>query len=477
MQMTESQQTQLVVIGAGPGGYAAAFMAADLGMQVTLVDPAENPGGVCLYRGCIPSKALLHAAQVVGEIEAGAEWGLSVGKVRIDPAKLGQSKAQIVAQLTGGLGQLVKRRKITYLRGTARFQDAHHLEVADLDDQRQVLAFDSAIIATGSQPVTLPHLSVDDARLWNSTTALELDSVPAKLLVIGGGYIGLELGSVYDALGSRVTVAEMTPELLPGADRDLVRPLQRRLKDRFEDIFLETTVTELRAQKNGLRVALSSGAEKAQTRLFDAVLLSVGRRPRTSGLGLENTAVVVNDKGFIQVDAQRRTAEAHILAIGDAAGEPMLAHKASHEGRVAAEVAAGHRVVYEPAAIPAVVFTDPEIAWVGLTETQAKAQGRKVAVSKFPWGASGRALTLGRKEGLTKLICDPEDQRILGVGLAGPGAGEMIAEGALAIEMGANAMDLGLTIHPHPTLSETLMEAADAIFGTATHIYRPPKKK
>jgi dihydrolipoamide dehydrogenase len=475
--MSEANQTQLVVIGAGPGGYAAAFLAADLGMQVTLVDPAENPGGVCLYRGCIPSKALLHAAQVVGEIEGGAQWGLSVGKIKIDPAKLRQSKQQIVDQLTGGLGQLVKRRKITYLRGTARFLDAHRLEVADLDDQRQVLAFDSAIIATGSQPVTLPQLSVEDPRLWNSTSALALEQVPAKLLVIGGGYIGLELGSVYTALGSRVTVAEMTPDLLPGADRDLVRPLQRRLKERFEDIFLETTVTELRAQKNGLRVALSSGEEKAQTRLFDAVLLSVGRRPRTDGLGLENTAVVVDEKGFIQVDAQRRTAEAHILAIGDVAGEPMLAHKASHEGRVAAEVAAGHRVVYDPAAIPAVVFTDPEIAWVGLTETEAKAQGRQVAVSKFPWGASGRALTLGRKEGLTKLLLNPEDQRILGVGLAGPGAGEMIAEGALAIEMGANAMDLGLTIHPHPTLSETLMEAADAIFGTATHIYRPPKKK
>jgi dihydrolipoamide dehydrogenase len=477
MYMTEAKQTQLVVIGAGPGGYAAAFMAADLGMQVTLVDPAENPGGVCLYRGCIPSKALLHAAQVVGEIEAGAEWGLSVGKIEIDPAKLRRSKQQIVAQLTGGLGQLVKRRKITYLRGTARFLDANRLEVADLDDQRQVLAFDSAIIATGSQPVTLPHLSVEDPRLWNSTSALELEQVPAKLLVIGGGYIGLELGSVYTALGSRVTVAEMTPDLLPGADRDLVRPLQRRLKSRFEDILLETTVTELRAQKNGLRVALSTGEEKVRTRLFDAVLLSVGRRPRTDGLGLENTNVAVDDKGFIQVDDQRCTGEAHILAIGDVAGEPMLAHKASHEGRVAAEVAAGHRVVYEPAAIPAVVFTDPEIAWVGLTEAEAKAQGRKVSVSKFPWGASGRALTLGRKEGLTKLILDPEDQRILGVGLSGPGAGEMIAEGVLAIEMGANAMDLGLTIHPHPTLSETLMEAADAIFGTATHIYRPPKKK
>jgi dihydrolipoamide dehydrogenase len=475
--MGEIEKTQLVVIGAGPGGYAAAFMAADLGLQVTLIDPAENPGGVCLYRGCIPSKTLLHAAQVVAEIEAGAEWGLKVGKVRVDRARLQQWKDKIVAQLTGGLGQLVKRRKITYLRGTARFTDNRHLEVADLDDQHQPLAFDTAIIATGSHPTTIPGLSIDDPRVWNSTAALALDTVPGKLLVVGGGYIGLELGSVYAALGSRVTVVEMTPDLLPGADRDLVRPLQRRLKVQFEEILLETTVVQLKPQKNGLRTRLQHGEEKPQTRLFDAVLLSVGRRPRTAGLGLENTAVVVNENGFIAVDQQRRTAEAHILAIGDVAGEPMLAHKASHEGRVAAEVAAGQRVIYDPAAIPAVVFTDPEIAWVGLTETEAKAQGIPVAVSKFPWGASGRALTLGRNEGVTKLIADPETQRILGVGITGPGAGEMIAEGALAIEMGANAMDLGLTIHPHPTLSESLMEAADAIFGTATHIYKPPKRK
>jgi dihydrolipoamide dehydrogenase len=307
---------------------------------------------------------------------------------------------------------------------------------------------------------------------------LKLETVPPKLLVVGGGYIGLELGSVYAALGSRVTVVEMTPDLLPGADRDLVRPLQRRLKSQFEAMVLETTLAELKPQKNGLRAKLQRrhGEEKPRTRLFDAVLLAVGRRPRTEGLGLENTSVAVDARGFIQVDAQRRTAEPHILAIGDVAGEPMLAHKASHEGRVAAEVAAGRRVIYDPAAIAAVVFTDPEIAWVGLTETEAKAQGRKVTVTKFPWGASGRALTLGRNEGLTKLISEPESGRILGLGLTGPGAGEMIAEGALAIEMGANALDLGLTIHPHPTLSETLMEAADAVHGTATHIYRPVKK-
>jgi dihydrolipoamide dehydrogenase len=475
--MNPSPHSQLVVVGAGPGGYAAAFMAADLGMQVTLVDPAENPGGVCLFRGCIPSKTLLHATQVVAQIEAGAEWGLSVGKITVDHSRLRKWKDRIVAQLTGGLGQLVKRRKITYRRGTARFTDNHQMEIADLDDRRHLLAFDTAIIATGSLPIPIAGLSRDDPRVWNSTAALALETVPAKLLVVGGGYIGLELGSVYAALGSRVTVVEMTPDLLPGADRDLVRPLQRRLKSQFEDILLETTVAELKPQKNGLRVKLQRGEEKPRTRIFDAVLLAVGRRPRTDGLGLENTAVALDDKGFIQVDAQRRTAEAHILAIGDVAGEPMLAHKASHEGRVAAEVAAGHRVIYDPAAIPAVVFTDPEIAWVGLTETEAKAKGRKVAVNKFPWGASGRALTLGRNEGLTKLITDPESDRILGLGLTGPGAGEMIAEGALAIEIGANAMDLGLTIHPHPTLSETLMEAADAVYGTATHIYRPSKKR
>jgi dihydrolipoamide dehydrogenase len=479
--MTPQQHSQLVVIGAGPGGYAAAFMAADLGMAVTLVDPAENPGGVCLYSGCIPSKTLLHAARVVAEIEAGAEWGLSVGKVKVDRARLRQWKNNIVAQLTGGLGQLVKRRKITYLQGRAHFIDNRRLEVigAAGGGEAQTLAFETAIIATGSLPTAIPALTVADPRVWDSTAALNLDKLPAKLLVVGGGYIGLELGSVYAALGSRVTVVEMTPHLLPGADRDLVRPLQRRLTSQFADILLETTVTELKPQKNGLRAKLKyqRGEEKPRTRLFDAVLLAVGRRPRTEGLGLENTNLAVDAKGFIQVDAQRRTAEPHILAIGDVAGEPMLAHKASHEGRVAAEVAAGRRVIYDPDAIPAVVFTDPEIAWVGLTETEAKAQGRKVAVSRFPWGASGRALTLGRKEGLTKLISEPESGRILGLGLTGPGAGEMIAEGVLAIEMGANAMDLGLTIHPHPTLSETLMEAADAVYGTATHLYRQPKKK
>ncbi|MDJ0781737.1 MAG: dihydrolipoyl dehydrogenase [Desulfosarcinaceae bacterium] len=476
--MTTPQTTQLVVIGAGPGGYAAAFMAADLGLQVTLVDPAENPGGVCLYRGCIPSKTLLHAARVIDEIAAGADWGLQVGSVEVDRRKLQQWKDGIVGQLTGGLGQLVKRRKITYLQGRARFTDNRHLEITGPGDDPQPLGFETAIIATGSLPMAIPALSVDDPRLWDSTAALKLETVPGKLLVVGGGYIGLELGSVYAALGSRVTVVEMTPDLLPGADRDLVRPLQRRLKGQLDAMLTDTTVTAIKAQKNGLRVALqATKGEKIPAKLFDAVLVAVGRRPRTAGLGLTNTAVVVDDKGFIQVDAQRRTAEPHILAIGDVAGEPMLAHKASHEGRVAAEVAAGHRVVYDPAAIPAVVFTDPEIAWVGLTESEAKAQGRKVTISKFPWGASGRALTLGRNEGVTKLVVDPENQRILGVGLAGPGAGEMIAEGALAIEMGANAMDLGLTIHPHPTLSETLMEAADAIFGTATHIYRPPKKR
>jgi dihydrolipoamide dehydrogenase len=477
--MDARQETELVVVGAGPGGYAAAFMAADLGMGVTLVDPAENPGGVCLYRGCIPSKTLLHAGKVMAEIEAGAEWGLTVGKVKVNHAKLRQWKNQIVERLTNGLGQLVKRRKINYLQGRARFVDNRRLEIIGTADDADplLLRFETAIIATGSRPIPLPGLASEDPRFWNSTAALALKSVPTKLLVIGGGYIGLELGSVYAALGSRVSVVEMTPDLLPGADRDLVRPLLRRLKGQFEEILLETTVTALKPQKNGMRVQLQHGEEKPQTRRFGAVLLAVGRRPRTDNLGLENTAVVVDDKGFIQVDAQRRTAEAHILAIGDVAGEPMLAHKASHEGRVAAEVAAGHRVVYDPSAIPAVVFTDPEIAWVGLTEIEAKAQGRKVAVSKFPWGASGRALTLGRNEGLTKLITDPESDRILGVGLTGPGAGEMIAEGALAIEMGANALDLGLTIHPHPTLSETIMEAADSVYGTATHIYRPPKKK
>jgi len=471
------KSTQVAVIGAGPGGYAAAFLAADLGMQVSLIDPEANPGGVCLYRGCIPSKALLHAAQVLADIKDAGEWGLTVSGLKVDHEKLREWKNSIVSKLTGGLGQLVKQRKISHLHARAVFSDSRTLEVTPVDGETYTLAFENAIIATGSRPITIPPLDAASNRLINSTGALELESIPKNLLVVGGGYIGAELGSVYAALGSKVTIVEMTAGLLPGVDRDLVRILKKRLDESLEAILLNTTVKEVQPQKNGLKVVFQSDGKDPETRVFERILSSVGRRPNSEDLGLEHTAIKINEQGFIQVDNRRRTSERHIFAIGDVAGEPMLAHKATHEGRIAAEIIAGRDVIYEPAAIPAVVFTDPEIAWAGLSETEAKAQGKTVQVSRFPWGASGRAATLGRSEGLTKVIVDPETDTVLGVGIVGPGAGEMIAEGVLAIEMGAKAVDLGLTIHPHPTLSETIMEAADAVHGTATHIYRPKRKR
>jgi dihydrolipoamide dehydrogenase len=466
------KKTHLAVIGGGPGGYAAAFLAADLGLQVTLIDPAINPGGVCLYRGCIPSKALLHAARVIDEARAAKAWGLNFSGLKIQHARLREWKNEVVARLTGGLGQLVKQRKINYLQATAAFQDNRTLAVKTIDGGQGSLAFEFAIIATGSDTARIPQFELDSDRLLDATAALDLKEIPKKLLVIGGGYIGLELGTVYAALGTKVTVVEMTPGLLPGADRDLVKVLQKRLAGRMAAILLQTTVTSLKVQKNGIKATLEGPDVDQNTRIFDKVLLAVGRRPNSAGLGLANTTIEVDGRGFIKVDAQRRTAEKHIFAIGDVAGEPMLAHKASHEGRVAAEAIAGRQVAYEPAAIPAVVFTDPEIAWVGLTEKEAADRSIAHKVVRFPWAASGRAATLDRDDGLTKLVIDPHSERIIGMGIAGSGAGEMIAGGALAIEMGANVTDVGLTIHPHPTLTETIMEAADLFHGTATHFYQ-----
>ncbi len=468
--------TQVAVIGAGPGGYAAAFMAADLGLEVTLIDPDANPGGVCLYRGCIPSKALLHAARVIRETEEAAAFGLTFADVRIDRAKLQAWKEKVVGQMTGGLGQLAKQKKVQYLRGKAVFTDNHTLQIHTQEEKHKSLAFEHAIIAAGSHPIRLKHLDLNSTHLWDSTDALALETIPAKLLVIGGGYIGLELGSVYAALGAKVQVAEMTDSLLPGVDKDLVRFLKNSISQRFQALHLNTTVKGLEEEKAGIRVTMEGPDAKAAPQHFDKVLMAVGRRPNSQGLGLENTKIEVNDKGFIQTDDQCRTAEAHIFAIGDVAGEPMLAHKATHEGRTAAEVIAGKKAAFEPAGIPAVVFTDPEIAWVGLTETTAKVQGVNVKSVRFPWAASGRAATLGRNDGLTKLLADPESERILGVAMVGPGAGELIAEGALALEMGANVTDLALTIHPHPTLSETLMEAAHVFHGASAH-YHTPKRR
>jgi dihydrolipoamide dehydrogenase len=470
------KKTHLAVIGGGPGGYAAAFLAADLGLEVTLIDPEINPGGVCLYRGCIPSKALLHAAKVINEAREAKAWGLNFSGLKIQHARLREWKNEVVARLTGGLGQLAKQRKINYLRATAAFQDKRTLAVKAVDGGQSRLAFEYAIIATGSETARIPQFELDSDRLLDATAALDLKEIPKKLLVIGGGYIGLELATVFSALGTKVTVVEMTPGLLPGADRDLVRILQKRLANRMASILLQTTVKSLKVQKNGIKATLEGPDVDQNAHIFDKVLLAVGRRPNSAGLGLANTTIEVDSRGFIKVDAQRRTAEKHVFAIGDVAGEPMLAHKASHEGRVAAEVIAGRQVVYEPAAIPAVVFTDPEIAWVGLTEKEAADRSIAHKVVRFPWAASGRAATLDRDDGLTKLVIDPRSERIIGMGIAGSGAGEMISEGVLAIEMGANVTDVGLTIHPHPTLTETIMEAADLFHGTATHFYQSKRK-
>jgi dihydrolipoamide dehydrogenase len=470
-----SQSTQVAVIGAGPGGYAAAFYAADLGMQATLVDVEKNPGGVCLYRGCIPSKALLHVAKVIDEARHASHWGVTFGEPAIDVAKLRSFKQGVVDKLTSGVGQVGRMRKVGFVQGRATLTGARSMKVSGANGDTE-LTFEHCILATGSSPTRIPSLALDSDRMMDSTSALELPDVPTSLLVVGGGYIGLELGSVYATLGSKVSVVEMTPGLLPGADRDLVGVLHKRLESLFAAIMLNTKVVKVAAEKTGIRVTFEGeAAEKEQ--VFDRVLVAVGRRPNSKIPGLETTRVKVDAKGFIETDGQRRTAEPTIFAIGDVAGEPMLAHKASHEARVAVEAIAGHKAVFEPLAIPAVVFTDPELAWAGLTEAQAQAEGREIEVAKFPWGALSRAITTDRPEGLTKLVLEPKTGRVLGVGMVGSGCGELVAEGVLAIEMGATAEDMRLSIHPHPTLSESLMEAAEVFFGQSTHVFKPKRKK
>ena len=473
--MSDKKKTALAVIGGGPGGYAAAFMAADLGIEVSLIDVEENPGGTCLYRGCIPSKALLHAARVINEAREARDWGITFGEPEIDLDKLRASTNEVVAKMTEGLGQLCKARKIDYIQGRASFEDSNTLAISKMDGTVEMLSFEHAVISAGSRPALFGQ-PIDSPHIMNSTNALKLADIPKTLLVIGGGYIGLELGTVYATLGSRVTVVEMTSGLLPGVDRDLLKPLAKRLEGLFEEILLETRVTDMKDTRKGMKISLEGSAVKKPVSTFDKVLVCVGRKPNASGLNLKSTKVVVNKQGFIEVDAQRRTADPSIYAIGDIVGGAMLAHKASHEGRVAAEAIAGRKVAFEPQAIPAVVFTDPEIAWCGLTEDQATRSERDIRISRFPWAASGRAVSIHRSEGLTKLIFDAETDRLLGMGISGSGAGELIAEGVLALEMGASASDLDLTIHPHPTLSETVMESAAALFGQATHFYAPKKK-
>ncbi len=469
-----SESVQVAVLGAGPGGYAAAFYAADLGMQVALIDEEKNPGGVCLYRGCIPSKALLHVAKVMDEARHAGNWGITFTEPKVDVNKLRSYKQGVVDKLTTGVGSVAKMRKVKFLQGRATLTGPRSLKVAGAGGETDV-QFEHVILATGSHPTKIPALSLDSPRIMDSTSALDLPDVPKSLLVIGGGYIGLELGSVYATLGSKVSVVEMTPGLLPGADRDLVSVLEKRLKGLFASIMLNTKVVKVVDDQAGIRVTFE-GDVAEKTQVFDRVLVSVGRRPNSKIPGLDTTKVRIDLKGFVETDGQRRTAEPTIFAIGDVAGEPMLAHKASHEARVAVEAIAGHKTVFEPQAIPAVVFTDPEIAWCGLTEAQAKADGIEVEVAKFPWGALSRAITVDRPDGLTKLVLEAKTGRVLGVGIAGAGAGELIAEGVLAIEMGATAEDLKLVIHPHPTLSESIMESAEVFFGQSTHVYKPKRK-
>ena len=471
-----SKNEDLVVIGAGPGGYTAAFLAADRGLNVTIVDELARPGGVCLHHGCMPSKALLHLAKVLTDARESGPCGIEFDEPSIDLSRLRQWKNDVVAKLTGGLGQLAKQRKVSYVQGRAVFEDAHTLTVNCLTSgQPQRLSFDHAVVATGSRPLKPTELELDDGRILDSTGALELEKIPDSMLVIGGGYIGLELGTVYAALGCNVTIVEMSNSLLPGADSDLVRVVSKRISSLVEDVCLETTVTNLSANVDGIDATLQSSDGSFLRQRFERVLVAVGRIPNSNLAGLEKTRVANDNRGFLLTDAQCRTAEPSIFAIGDVAGEPMLAHKAFHEARVAVEAICGGSSSFQPLAIPAVVFTDPEVAWCGLTETRAAELRQPVAIAKFPWGASGRALTLNRPEGLTKLVLDRETQQLLGVGIVGVGAGELIAEGVAAVEMGMTVSDLSSAIHPHPTLSETLGEAADVFLGQSAHVYRPRK--
>lgn len=475
----------VVVLGGGPGGYAAAFLAADEGLEVIIVEADKRLGGTCLLRGCIPSKALLHVAKVIGEVdELSHDWGVEFSDVpRINVDKLRGRKEQVIHNLTGGLASLAKRRGVKVIRARGSFLNSTTLRLEPVDDgddagipEGGVLTFDQCVVATGSVPAMPAAFDVGSDRVMDSTGALELKDIPKTMLVIGGGYIGLELGSVYARLGSKVTVVELAEGLLPGADRDLVKPLAKRIDTLLEGrVYLNTQVGSVAAVDDQVQVTFEGPGKFGHER-FDRVLVSVGRRPVTRDLGLENTQVVVNDRGFIEVDHQQRTADPHIFAIGDVAGDPMLAHKASHEGRVAAEVIAGKASVFDKAAIPAVVFTDPEIAWAGLTEDEAKRAGRAVDIEVYPWAASGRAQALGRTEGLTKWLVDPETHRVLGCGIVGSGAGELIAEAVLAIEMGCEMHDITESVHPHPTLSETLMNAGEVHFGTATEIFKPKKR-
>ncbi len=469
----ETHKIDVLVIGGGTGGYTAAFRAADLGMRVALVESDEKPGGVCLHKGCVPSKALLHVAKLLAESREAKALGISFQKPKINLQSLREWKEGVVDKLANGVIELSRRRKVDLIRGRAVFEDSGSVRIEGSNVPR--IEFGHAILAVGSSPAPLPGLDFQSPRLLDSTSALAMERIPKTLLIVGGGYIGLELGTVYAELGSRVTVVELTDGLLPGADRDLVKPLHTRVESVLESILLNTKVVGMKENDAGISVTME-GYGKPTKKTFDQVLVSVGRRPNSAGIGLDRTQVEVDGKGFVMVDARQRTRDERILAIGDVAGEPMLAHKAAHEGKVAAEVLAGEPSAFDSRAVPAVVFTDPEVAWCGLTETQARQEGREIKSARFPWAASGRAATLGRGEGMTKLIFDPKTQRVLGVGIVGAGAGDLIAEGVVAVEMAAVAQDLALSIHAHPTLSETIGGAAEVFLGIATDLYTKSRR-
>ncbi|MCP3662327.1 MAG: dihydrolipoyl dehydrogenase [Gammaproteobacteria bacterium] len=468
--------TEVVVLGAGPGGYTAAFRAADLGKKTVLIERHTSLGGVCLNVGCIPSKTLLHAADVINEAAEMEQMGINFGKPKVDLEKLRAGKDSVVNRLTSGIAALAKQRKVQVINGWGQFESSNRISV-DGPDGKISITFDHAIIACGSRPVEIPGFPNDDPRLINSTGALALESVPSKMLVVGGGIIGLEMGTVYSTLGSAIDVVELQPSLILGCDPDLVRPLQRRLKEKFSSIMLQTKVTDIKAQKSGLKVSFEGKHAPEKPQIYDKVLVAVGRVPNGKMIGAEQAGVNVDERGFIAVDGHMQTNVANIFAIGDVVGNPMLAHKATHEAKVAAEVIAGKASLFDPMTIPSVAYTDPEVAWMGLTETQAKADGVAYEKASFPWAASGRALSIGRSEGMTKLLFDPETKRILGAGITGVNAGELIGETVLALEMGADAEDIGLTIHPHPTLNESICMAAEVAEGSITDIMPPRKRK
>ena len=472
--MSSKKHIDIIVIGSGPGGYAAGFRAADLGRQVLIVDKDPTLGGVCLNRGCIPSKTLLHIAKVLEEAESLKNMGVGFSKPKIDIDGVRSWKSKIVTQLSSGISQMAKARKVQTIQGEATFLSNSEIQIKS-GSKKQVVTFDHCVIAAGSSSSMIPGIPMDNKDVLTSRTALDLVRIPKNLLIIGGGYIGLEMGTVFNSLGSVVSVAEFLPNLLPGADADLVKPLARKLKKQFEEIYLSTKITNVKPSRpKGLTVTMEKNG-RTSTKKFDQVLVAVGRKPNTKNMGLENTTIIINEKGFITVDKCQKTNIDNIYAIGDIAGDPMLAHKATHEGKVAAEVICGLPAEFDAKAIPAVIFTDPEIAWVGITEDEAKDKSIPYKKGEFPWAASGKSLALGRNEGRTKIIFDPDTKRTIGVGIVGPNAGDLISEGALAIEMGADAEDISLTVHPHPTLGETFANAAEVFEGTVTDLYIPKK--